>query len=115
MTKEIRNPKVEGTGRLALCSDFGLRSSFRFRHSTLSSGINENTKNQAPNTGMKTPNTKLQTPEKLQSSSSKSPTSREELGIGTLGFIWSLVFGFWLAGFGVWSSGQSKARNREYE
>jgi len=33
MTKEIGNPNVEGNGRLALCSDFGLRASFGFRHS----------------------------------------------------------------------------------
>jgi len=33
MTNQIRNLNVEGNGRLALCSDFGLRASFGFRHS----------------------------------------------------------------------------------
>jgi len=33
MAKEIRNPNVEGNGRQGLCSDFGLRASFGFRHS----------------------------------------------------------------------------------
>jgi len=33
MTNQIRNPNVEGNGRQALCSDFGLRASFGFRHS----------------------------------------------------------------------------------
>jgi len=55
------------------------------------------------NTRLKTPSTKIQTPEKLQISSSKSRRSREEMGIGTLGFIWSLVFGVWCFHLGVWS------------
>jgi len=33
MTKEIRNPNVEGNERQVLCSDFGLRDSFGIRHS----------------------------------------------------------------------------------
>src|SRR5438034_7730027 len=45
---------------------------------------------------MKTPKTKLQTPEKFQITSSKSATSRAELGFGAWYF-----FGVWILKFGV--------------
>jgi len=33
MKSQIRNPKTDSNERQALCSDFGLRASFEFRHS----------------------------------------------------------------------------------
>src|SRR5947207_2334739 len=47
---------------------------------------------------IQTPNTKLQTSEKFQITSSKSATSRAELGFGAWGIfgVWSLVFGVFM-------------------
>src|SRR6266851_6597310 len=52
-------------------------------------------KSQIPRPTSQTSNTKLQTPEKLQCSSSKPPTSLEELEFGHGDF-----FGAWILGFG---------------
>src|SRR6266568_3279479 len=51
-----------------------------------------------------TPNTKVQTPEKLQCSSSKPPTSLQELEFGHWDFFgaWILVFGVFIPVFGAW-------------
>jgi hypothetical protein len=59
---------------------------------------------QTSNPTSQTPNIKLQTPEKLQCSSSKPPTSLEELGFGHWDFFgaWSLVFGVFIPVFGAW-------------
>jgi hypothetical protein len=69
------------------------------RNSSLSSGMNENTKNQAPNT-RETPNLKSQAPKRwlgsgfwdleLQSCGIAAPFE-----IWELDFLWSLVFGIW--------------------
>src|SRR5439155_13714630 len=54
---------------------------------------------------MKTPNPKLQTPEKFQITSSKTATSRAELGFAAWDFfcVWSLDFGVFINGSGHWA------------
>src|SRR6266700_3503030 len=90
MTNQIRNPNVEGNGRVALCSDFGLRASFGFRHSSLSSGMNENSKHQNESPKRQAPNTRHTPNSKLQGAN-----VAESIGIWSLGFLWILVFGVW--------------------
>src|SRR2546427_2562579 len=62
------------------------------------------TGNETPNPEVQKPNTKPQTPENLQTSNSKAPTSREELGFGDWDFfgVWFLVIGVFILVFGAW-------------
>jgi hypothetical protein len=93
---EIQMSKATGDRRLVRISGFGLPLDFVIRISSLSSGMNESSKNQNPNTGMKTPKTKLQTPEKLQIPNSKAACLQQVLGFGA----WTFS-GAWGLGFGV--------------
>src|SRR6266511_3854025 len=114
MTNDERNPKSEGRRHRATRALFGFRPSGFLRiSSTLRSTATEDGSfviRHCPAVSMKTPKTKLQTPKKLQISSSNSAVSLRHLGFGAWNFS-----GAWCLGFGVGSSGQSKARNREYE
>src|SRR5205823_7182784 len=70
--------KATGDRRFVLISGFGLLSDFVIRISSLSSGMNENSKHQAPNT-KEAPNPKLQL-----------GGIAAALGIWSLEFLWSL-------------------------
>ena len=71
--------KATGDRRFVRISGFGLLSDFVIRISSLSSGMNENTKHQAPNT-KEAPNPKLQL-----------GGIAAALGIWSLEFLWSLA------------------------
>src|SRR6266567_3903109 len=90
MTNDESNPKSECRRQRASGALFGFRASFGFRHSSLSSGMNENSKHQNESPKRQAPNTRHTPNSKLQGAN-----VAESIGIWSLGFLWILVFGVW--------------------